>query len=100
MATYSSVLQEYVAMINQYGGKMEGALGVSEEQLRKAAQSAVCKINIDSDGRLVITGVIRRELAKNPGNFDPRGYLKVARDELTTMIIKKNRHVLGSADKA
>ena len=95
----SSVLQDYVAMINQYGGKMEGAMGVSEEQLRKAAQSAVCKINIDSDGRLVMTGVIRRELANNPGNFDPRGYLKVAREELKNMIIKKNKEVLGSAGR-
>jgi fructose-bisphosphate aldolase class II len=95
----SSVLQEYVAMINQYGGRMEGAVGVSEDQLRKAAKSAVCKINIDSDGRLVVTGVVRRELANNPANFDPRGYLKVAREELKNMIIKKNRDVLGSADR-
>jgi fructose-bisphosphate aldolase class II len=96
----SSVLQEYVAMINEYGGKMEGAVGVSEEQLRRAAKSAVCKINIDSDGRLVVTGVIRRELAKDPKNFDPRKYLAAARDELKQMIIRKNRMVLGSADKA
>jgi fructose-bisphosphate aldolase class II len=96
----SSVLQEYVAMINQYGGQMEGAVGVSEDQLRRAAKSAVCKINIDSDGRLVVTGVVRRELAKNPNNFDPRGYLKVAREELKNMIIRKNREVLGSADHA
>jgi fructose-bisphosphate aldolase, class II len=96
----SSVLQDYVAMINQYGGKMEGALGVPEEQLRQAAKSAVCKINIDSDGRLVITGVVRRELATDPKNFDPRKYLAAAREELKAMIIKKNREVLGSADRA
>ncbi|MBN2353963.1 MAG: class II fructose-1,6-bisphosphate aldolase [Spirochaetales bacterium] len=96
----SSVLQDYVAMINQYGGHMEGAVGVPEEQLREAAKSAVCKINIDSDGRLVVTGVVRRELAKDPKNFDPRKYLSAARDELKAMIIKKNREVLGSADRA
>ncbi|RPJ06584.1 MAG: class II fructose-1,6-bisphosphate aldolase, partial [Spirochaetaceae bacterium] len=96
----SSVLQDYVKIINQYGGKMEGAVGVPEEQLRKAAKSAVCKINIDSDGRLVITAVIRRELSTDPKNFDPRKYLSPARDELKAMIIKKNRDVLGSADKA
>ena len=95
----SSVLQEYVAMINQYGGNMEGAVGVPEEQLREAAKSAVCKINIDSDGRLVMTGVVRRELVKDPKNFDPRKYLSAAREELKNMIIKKNREVLGSADR-
>jgi fructose-bisphosphate aldolase class II len=96
----SSVLQDYVAIINQYGGKMEGAVGVPEEQLRRAAKSAVCKINIDSDGRLVVTAVIRRELATDPKNFDPRKYLSAAREELKKMIIQKNRTVLGSADRA
>jgi fructose-bisphosphate aldolase class II len=95
----SSVLQDYVAMINQYGGKMEGALGVPEEQLRKAAKSAVCKINIDSDGRLVMTGIIRKVFAENPKEFDPRKYLGPARDALKKMIIEKNKNVLGSADR-
>jgi fructose-bisphosphate aldolase class II len=96
----SSVLQDYVAIINQYGGKMESAAGVPEDQLRKAAKSAVCKINIDTDGRLVVTAVVRRELATDPKNFDPRKYLSAAREELKNMIIKKNREVLGSADRA
>jgi fructose-bisphosphate aldolase class II len=96
----SSVLADYVEMINRYGGKMEGAVGVSEDQLRRAAKSAVCKINIDSDGRLVVTAVIRRVLAENPKEFDPRKYLGPARDELIQMIIRKNREVLGSADRA
>jgi fructose-bisphosphate aldolase class II len=96
----SSVLTDYVTMINKYGGKMEGAVGVSEDQLRRAAKSAVCKINIDSDGRLVVTAVIRRILAEDPREFDPRKYLGPARDELIKMIIRKNREVLGSADRA
>ena len=96
----SSVVQDYVAMINANGGKLEGALGVSEDQLRRAATSAVCKVNIDSDGRLVVTGVIRRELEANPGNFDPRKYLGPAREELKQLIIHKNTNVLGSAGHA
>jgi fructose-bisphosphate aldolase, class II len=96
----SSVLQEYVAIINKYGGKMEGAVGVSEDQLRKAASSAVCKINIDSDGRLVMTAIIRKIFAENPGEFDPRKYLGPARDELKKLIIRKNKEVLGSAGNA
>ena len=71
----SSVVQEYVELINPYGGKMEGAVGVPEEQLRRAATSAVCKINIDSDGRLAVTARVREYLANNPGEFDPRKYL-------------------------
>ena len=96
----SSVLQEYVALINRYGGKMEGAVGVPEDQLRKAAKSAVCKINIDSDGRLVMTALIRKSLQENPDNFDPRKYLGPARDELVKMIVRKNKEVLGSAGQA
>lgn len=96
----SSVLQEYVALINLYGGKMEGAVGVPEDQLRKAAKSAVCKINIDSDGRLVMTAMIRKSLQENPDNFDPRKYLGPARDELVKMIVRKNKEVLGSAGQA
>ncbi|MDO9080669.1 MAG: class II fructose-bisphosphate aldolase [Desulfuromonadales bacterium] len=96
----SSVVQEYVQLINQYGGKMDGAVGVPEEQLRQAAASAVCKINIDSDGRLAVTAIVREFLAKNPGEFDPRKYLGAARKELVALIKHKNQAVLGSAGKA
>ncbi|MDH4100355.1 MAG: class II fructose-1,6-bisphosphate aldolase [Nitrospirota bacterium] len=93
----SSVVPEYVEMINKYGGKLEGAVGVPEEQLRRAAKSAVCKINIDSDGRLAMTAVIRKVLGESPKEFDPRKYLGPARDELIKLIKHKNEHVLGSA---
>ncbi|OHB32505.1 MAG: fructose-1,6-bisphosphate aldolase, class II [Desulfuromonadaceae bacterium GWC2_58_13] len=96
----SSVVQEYVRLINQYGGKMDGAVGVPEDQLRKAAASAVCKINIDSDGRLAVTAKLREFLANNPSEFDPRKYLGVARKELIALIKHKNEAVLGSAGKA
>jgi len=96
----SSVVQEYVQMINDNGGKIEDALGVPEDQLRKAAASAVCKINIDSDGRLAMTAKIRKVLSENPGEFDPRKYLSAGRDELITLIKHKNENVLGSAGKA
>jgi fructose-bisphosphate aldolase class II len=96
----SSVLPEYVEMINKYGGKMENAVGVPEDQLRRAAKSAVCKINIDTDGRLVVTAVIRKVFAEQPSEFDPRKYLGPARDELQKLIIRKNKEVLGSAGKA
>lgn len=93
----SSVVPEYVEMINRYGGHMEGAVGVSEDQLRRAAHSAVCKINIDSDCRLAITAAVRKVLAEKPGEFDPRKYLGPARDELTKLVKHKNEAVLGSA---
>ena len=96
----SSVVPEYVELINAYGGRMEGAVGVPEEQLRRAAASAVCKINIDSDGRLAVTARVREFLAKNPGEFDPRKYLGAARKELVNLIKHKNQAVLGSAGKA
>jgi fructose-bisphosphate aldolase class II len=96
----SSVVQEYVDLINQYGGKMEGAVGVPEEQLRRAAASAVCKINIDSDGRLAVTAKIREYFAKDPKEFDPRKYLGEARKELVKLVKHKNEAVLGSAGKA
>lgn len=96
----SSVVQEYVDLINQYGGKLEGAVGVPESQLRRAAASAVCKINIDSDGRLAFTAKVREYLAKNPQEFDPRKYLKPAREELVKLYKHKNINVLGSAGKA
>ena len=95
----SSVLPKYVDMINQYGGKMDNAVGVPEEQLRKAATSAVCKINIDTDGRMVVTASVRKVFVENPSEFDPRKYLGPARDELKKMILDKNRNVLGSADR-
>ncbi|MDD2540955.1 MAG: class II fructose-1,6-bisphosphate aldolase [Desulfuromonadaceae bacterium] len=96
----SSVVQEYVSLINQYGGNLEGALGVPEEQLRRAAASAVCKINIDSDGRLAVTAKIREYFAKDPKEFDPRKYLGEARKELIKLVKHKNEAVLGSAGKA
>ena len=96
----SSVVQDYVQLINQYGGKMEGAIGVPEEQLRRAAKSAVCKINIDSDGRLVVTAKVREYMANNPSEFDPRKYLGAARKELAELLQHKNKTVLGSAGKA
>ena len=96
----SSVIPEYVDLINRYGGKMEGAVGVSEDQLRRAAHSAVCKINIDSDGRLAVTAKIREYMANHPGEFDPRKYLGEARKELVALIKHKNEKVLGSAGRA
>lgn len=96
----SSVIPEYVDMINSFGGDLTGALGVPEDQLRRAAASAVCKVNIDSDGRLAMTAVIRKELHDNPENFDPRKYLGPARDALVKVIKHKNEAVLGSAGKA
>lgn len=96
----SSVPKEYIDMCNKYGGKLEGAIGVSEDQLRKAAKSAVCKINIDTDGRLVVTAKIREVFHTKPEEFDPRKYLGPAREALKELIIRKNREVLGSADQA
>ncbi|MBU1084703.1 MAG: class II fructose-bisphosphate aldolase [Candidatus Omnitrophota bacterium] len=96
----SSVVPEYVEMINKYGGKMSNAVGVPESQLRKAAESAVCKINIDSDGRLAMTAKIREIMATKPSEFDPRKYLGPAREELVKMYANKNKNVLGSAGKA
>jgi fructose-bisphosphate aldolase class II len=96
----SSVVPEYVTLINTYGGKLDGAVGIPEEQLRQAAASAVCKINIDSDGRLAVTAKIREYFAKDPKEFDPRKYLGEARKELIKLIKHKNETVLGSAGKA
>lgn len=95
----SSVLSEYVEMINANGGAMKDAIGIPEDQLRRAAKSAVCKINIDSDGRLVVTAVIRKVFAAKPEEFDPRKYLGPAREELEKLIIRKNSEVLGSAGR-
>lgn len=96
----SSILPKYVQIINEFGGNLEGAAGIPEDQLRRAAQSAVCKINIDSDGRLVFTAIVRKFLAENPKEFDPRKYLGAARKELIEMIKHKNINVLGSAWRA
>jgi fructose-bisphosphate aldolase class II len=95
----SSVIQEAVATINKYGGAMKDAVGVPEEQLRQAAKSAVCKINIDTDGRMVMTATIRKIFADSPAEFDPRKYLGPARSALTEMYKRKNRDVLGSAGR-
>ena len=96
----SSVPIEYVKMIEQFGGKLPDSVGIPEEQLRKAAKSAVCKINIDSDGRLAMTAMIRKVFAEKPGEFDPRKYMGPARDELKKMYSNKNKNVLGSAGQA
>lgn len=96
----SSVPQEYVKIINTHGGKLKDAVGIPEEQLRKAAKSAVCKINIDSDGRLAMTAAVRTVFTENPAEFDPRKYLGPARDELKKLYMHKCEDVLGSAGKA
>ena len=95
----SSVPQEFVKMVNQYGGNMPDAIGIPEEQLRKAAQSAVCKINIDSDIRLAMTAVIRQYMTEHPDHFDPRQYLKPARQAVKDMVARKIVNVLGSDNK-
>ena len=94
----SSVPQEYVAEINSLGGQLPDAVGIPEEQLRRAAQMAVCKINIDSDIRLAMTAGIRRVFNENPAAFDPREYLKVAREEVKKMVRHKIVNVLGSSN--
>ena len=96
----SSVPKEYVDLINKYGGKLDQTAGVPEGQLREATHSAVCKINIDTDGRLVVTAKIREVFTNSPKEFDPRKYLGPAREELVKMYKHKNEHVLGSAGKA
>ncbi|QPM66817.1 class II fructose-bisphosphate aldolase [Atribacter laminatus] len=95
----SSVLPKYVDIINQFGGQLENTAGVPEEQIKKAVKSAVCKVNIDSDGRLVMTAMIRKYMSEHPKEFDPRKYLGPARDELTKMYIAKCE-LLGSDGKA
>ncbi|HPX27351.1 MAG TPA: class II fructose-1,6-bisphosphate aldolase [Treponemataceae bacterium] len=93
----SSVPVEYVKMVEKFGGKLSDSVGIPEEQLRKAAKSAVCKINIDSDGRLAMTAAVRKVFAEQPEEFDPRKYLGPARDELKKLYMHKNKEVLGSA---
>lgn len=96
----SSVMPEYVEIINKFGGKMPGAKGVPEELLRKAAAMAVCKINIDSDLRLAMTAMIRKSLSDDPTNFDPRKYLTPAREAIKQVVRHKLVHVLGCNGKA
>ncbi len=95
----SSVPQEYVKIIEQYGGKMPAAIGIPEEQLRKAAKSAVCKINIDSDSRLAFTAAVRKVMYEKPGEFDPRKFCGPARDLMEEMYKHKITDVLGSDNK-
>ncbi|MDA3958573.1 class II fructose-bisphosphate aldolase [Oceanispirochaeta sp.] len=96
----SSVPAAEIAIINANGGKMKDSVGIPEEQLRRATKSAVCKINIDSDGRIVMTAAVRKVFADKPEEFDPRKYLGPARDALKEMYKGKNENVLGSAGKA
>jgi len=96
----SSIPQNIVDQINKYGGKLENTAGISEDQLRRAAKSAVCKINIDSDGRLAVTAAIRKVFYEKPNEFDPRKYLGPARDSLKELYKHKIINVLGSNDKA
>ena len=96
----SSVPQEYVDIINTHGGNLPDAVGIPEDQLRKAAKSAVCKINIDSDSRLAFTAAVRKVLAEKPGEFDPRKYCGPARDEMVKLYKHKIIEVLGSDGKA
>ncbi|HIT67061.1 MAG TPA: class II fructose-1,6-bisphosphate aldolase [Candidatus Merdisoma merdipullorum] len=96
----SSVPQEYVKIINEHGGALKDAIGVPEDQLREAARSAVCKINIDSDLRLGLTAGIRQVMSEHPDYFDPRQYLTVARQNVKDVVAHKIKDVLGSAGKA
>ena len=96
----SSVPQDEVATINQYGGALKAAIGIPEPWLRKAAESAVCKINIDSDSRLAMTAAVRKVLAENPAEFDPRKYLAPARENMKKLFMHKIVNVLGSNGKA
>ncbi|MDR0512002.1 MAG: class II fructose-bisphosphate aldolase, partial [Treponema sp.] len=96
----SSVPMEYVHIIEKFGGHLADSVGIPEDQLREAAKSAVCKINIDSDGRLAMTAMIRKVLAENREEFDPRKILGPARDELKKVYMHKNKNVLGSANQA
>ena len=95
----SSVPQEYVALVNKFGGAMPDAIGIPEEMLRKAAQMAVCKINIDSDLRICMTAAVRQHLAEHPDHFDPRQFLSPGRDAIREIVAHKIRDVLGSSNK-
>lgn len=94
----STVIQHYVKKCNEYGGKVNGAKGVPEEMLRKAATMAVCKINIDTDIRLAMTAAVRQALIEHPENFDPRKYLKEGRNAVKEMVMHKIEKVVGSSN--
>ena len=96
----SSVMPEYVAQINEFGGQMADAIGIPEDMLREAASMAVCKINVDSDLRLALTAGIRKHLAENPSHFDPRQYLADGRNNIAEVVSHKIKNVLGSEGKA
>lgn len=96
----SSVPQQYIDTVNRFGGSMSGAMGIPDDQLHRAAEMAVCKINVASDTRIAITAAVRRYLAEHPGHFDPRQYLKPARDQVKEMVRHKLKYVLGCADRA
>lgn len=96
----SSVPAEYVKMINRFGGTMPGAVGIPDEQLRRAAEMAVCKINVASDTRIAITGSVRKYFSEHPDHFDPRQYLKPARENVKEMVRQKLRDVLGCSGRA
>ena len=95
----SSVMQDYVEIVNNYGGKMPGAIGIPEEMLREAAKMAVCKINIDSDIRLAMTAAVRKHLVEHPDHFDPRQYLTAARNAVKEVVSHKMEYVLGCSGK-
>ena len=96
----SSVPQEYVEMVNRYGGIMPGAVGIPDEQLRHASELAVCKINVASDTRIAITGTVRKYFNEHPEHFDPRQYLNPARENIKELVRKKLRYVLGCSGRA
>ncbi|MBQ9782605.1 MAG: class II fructose-bisphosphate aldolase, partial [Clostridia bacterium] len=95
----SSVPQEYVKMVNEFGGQMPNAIGVPEDELRQASKLAVCKINIDSDIRLALTGTVRKFFIEHPDKFDPREFLKPARANVKELVRHKLKNVLGCAGK-
>ena len=95
----SSVMQDYVEIVNNYGGKMPGAIGIPEEMLREAAKMAVCKINIDSDIRLAMTAAVRKHMFEHPDHFDPRQYLTAARSAVKEVVAHKMEYVLGCSGK-
>lgn len=95
----SSVPQNLISEINEFGGNIKGAMGIPEDQLIAARKMNICKINVDSDARLAFTAGVRESLIKNPENFDPRSYLSVARDKMTQLYKDKNINVMGSAGK-
>lgn len=96
----SSVVPKYVNIINEYGGNLDNAIGIPEDMLREASKMAVCKINIDSDLRLAMTAGVREYLALHPEHFDPRQYLKPARENIKDVVKHKLVHVLGCDGKA